>query len=863
MKYIPDIARTGGRCRTGLAGIRPLLLLISLPVLFGSLSPAQGQGSKADYERAAALAQRTRNTVFRASVRPHWLSGGAKLWYRVETAPGEHEFVLIDAEQGARRPAFDHDRLAAALGEVLGKSIDSKRLPFRTTRFVDDRDEIRFTAEGKTWRFSIATGELIASSDDQPDSESLPSDRRPRPSRGGGEETSVRFINQTDEDVELFWIDPEGRRRSYGMIRVGEERDQHTYAKHVWLIAGHSGRTLGVFEATAEPASAVIDGRTPPEEEPRRPAPRGRSPDENWQAEIREHNVWLRSRESGQETQLSHDGTEDDPYEARFHWSPDSRRLVAMQVRRGERREVHLIEAAPDGQLQPKLHTIEYAKPGDVLPVPRPRLFEVEERRPIAVSEELFPNAWRIEHVHWWPDSTGFTFLYNQRGHQVLRIVEIDASTGHARALVDEQSPTFIDYAHKEFTRYLDDTREILWMSERDGWNHLYLYDAATGQVKNQITRGEWVVRGVEHVDPEQRQIWFRAGGIRPGQNPYYIHYCRINFDGTGLVILTEGDGTHEVEFSPDRRFLVDTWSRVDHPPVTDLRRANDGSLICELERADWSRLLETGWKRPERFTAMGRDGTTDIYGVIYRPTSFDSQQSYPVIEQIYAGPQGAFVPKRFAPLHGPQSLAELGFIVVQIDGMGTSHRSKAFHDVCWKNLADSGFPDRILWIKAAAAEACPQMDLSRIGIYGGSAGGQSALRALLAHGDFYKAAVTDCGCHDNRLDKVWWNELWMGWPVGSHYAEQSNVTNAHKLQGKLLLTVGALDRNVDPSSTMQVVDALIRADKDFELVVFPGRGHGAGESEYGKRRRQDFFVRHLLGVEPRWEGSAPDGESP
>jgi len=248
---------------------------------------------------------------------------------------------------------------------------------------------------------------------------------------------------------------------------------------------------------------------------------------------------------------------------------------------------------------------------------------------------------------------------------------------------------------------------------------------------------------------------------------------------------------------------------------------------------------------------ARARDGVTDIYGVINRPTNFDPGKKYAVIENIYAGPQGAFVPKGFSTLNSMQGLAELGFIVVQTDGLGTSFRSKKFHDVCWKNLVDAGFPDRILWLKEAAAKY-PSMDLTRVGIYGGSAGGQNALGALLTHGEFYKAAVADCGCHDNRMDKIWWNEQWMGWPIGKHYEEQSNVTLAHNLTGKLLLTVGELDKNVDPATTMQVVNALIKADKDFDLVVFPGAGHGAGGSPYGRRRMQDFFVRHLLGVEPR-----------
>jgi dipeptidyl aminopeptidase/acylaminoacyl peptidase len=473
----------------------------------------------------------------------------------------------------------------------------------------------------------------------------------------------------------------------------------------------------------------------------------------------------------------------------------------------------------------------------------------VAARKEIPVADDLFPNPWSVRDVRWSADSRRFTFLYNQRGHQVLRLIAVNAKTGAARAVIDEQSKTFIDYNSKLFIHYLDSTNEIIWMSERDGWNHLYLYDAATGRVKNPITKGQWVVRGVERVDDEARQIWFRVGGFFPSQDPYYIHYGRVNFDGGGLTLLTEGDGTHTIAYSPDRRFFLDTYSRVDLAPVTELRRADDGRCVCKLERGDMSALRKTGWRTPERFVAKGRDDETDIYGVIFRPTNFDVNKKYAVIEQIYAGPQGSFVPKGFRPFYYPQELAELGFIVVQIDGMGTSNRSKAFHDVCWKNLGDAGFPDRIRWMKAAAAKY-PYMDLDRVGIYGGSAGGQNALGAVLAHADFYKAASANCGCHDNRMDKIWWNELWMGWPIGPHYAEQSNVTNAHKLRGKLLLSVGELDRNVDPASTMQVVNALIKAGKDFELVVVPGAGHGT-PGGYSKRREQDFFVRHLLGVAP------------
>ena len=360
-------------------------------------------------------------------------------------------------------------------------------------------------------------------------------------------------------------------------------------------------------------------------------------------------------------------------------------------------------------------------------------------------------------------------------------------------------------------------------------------------------------MRGVDRVDVERRQIWFRASGLFADQDPYFVHFCRVNFDGTGFTKLTSGDGTYALQHSPDGRFAIGIYSRVDLPNVCELRRTSDGSVVCELERSDWSALLKTGWQVPERFVAKGRDGKTDIFGVIIRPTNFDPAKSYPVIEHIYAGPHSAFVPKAFFDNQQMQGIAELGFIVVQIDGMGTSNRSKAFHDVCWKNLGDSGFPDRILWMKAAGRKY-PSMDLNRVGIFGGSAGGQSSTRAMLAFGDFYKVAVSDCGCHDNRMDKIWWNELWMSWPIGPHYEQQSNVTQAHRLTGKLLLVVGEMDRNVDPASTLQVVNALIKADKDFEMLLVPGGGHGIAESPYGQRRRKDFFVRHLLGVEPRRE---------
>jgi dipeptidyl aminopeptidase/acylaminoacyl peptidase len=574
------------------------------------------------------------------------------------------------------------------------------------------------------------------------------------------------------------------------------------------------------------------------------------SPDGKSEALIRNYNVWLRLNGSSDAVPLSMDGSEGNYYErASITWSPDSKKVAAYRIRPGMHRTIQFEDSSPADQIQPRYFSLEYAKPGDVLDLQQPVLFDVAERKQTRIENGLFPNPFELSKPVWRDDSRAFTFEYNERGHQVYRIIEVDGTTGRPRAVVSEQAKTFFCYSGKMFRHDIADGKEVIWMSERDGWNHLYLYDGVTGEVKNQITKGEWVVRGVDHTDDKQRQVWFHASGMYPREDPYYTYYYRINYDGSGLIRLTPALGNHTVTYSEDMQYYSDLWSRVDDPPALELRRTTDGAKIMDLERGDITPLLGSGWKAAEPFKALGRDGRTEIWGVIIRPSNFDPSRRYPVIENIYAGPHDSFVPKSFFVYNPMQSLAELGFVVVQIDGMGTSNRSKAFHDVCWKNLQDAGFPDRILWHKAVAAKY-PWYDLTRVGIYGHSAGGQNAMGALLFHPEFYKVAVASSGCHDNRMDKIWWNEQWMGWPIGSQYAAASNVDNAYRLKGKLLLTAGELDDNVDPASTLQAVHALMKANKVFDLLIMPGAKHTPG-GEYGIRKRNDFFVRHLLGVEP------------
>ena len=433
------------------------------------------------------------------------------------------------------------------------------------------------------------------------------------------------------------------------------------------------------------------------------------SPDKKWEAYVKDNNLYLspvrdekEKDKPKEEIALTMDGTANLRYDGwSIIWSPDSRKLATVKVRDVQERRIPLIESSPSSQKQPILQWRNYVKPGDVLPVYLPVLFDVEARKQMALNVTPYENQFYLNLTGWREDSRAFTFEFNQRGHQRYVIGEVSAADGSIRHLVDEQTKTFI-YYYNNYRYDLDDGKELLWISERDGWRHLYLIDGTSGQVKQQVTKGEWVVRQVDYVDETNRVVYFTASGFNKGEDPYNLHYCRINLDGTGFTDMTPENGNHRVTFSADRSYFTDVYSRPDLPPVSQLKRTSDASVVAGLQRCDVSALQAESWQMPEVFCAKGRDGQTDIWGNIYRPMHFDASKSYPVVEFIYAGPHDSHVDKDFKPAHHLVSkLVELGFIVVSIDGMGTSNRSKAFHDVCWKNLKDAGFPDRIAWMKA------------------------------------------------------------------------------------------------------------------------------------------------------------------
>ena len=825
--------------------------------LSGVATCAIAQGTKADYERSKSLTQRVADRVTREQLQTHWREDGS-FWYRVKTGPGsQFEWVDVNPVKGQKTVVISSVEMKKSLESV---SVNKPRgnLIDALEPIADQNGFYSLRIGGLWWTWNKTAGALKPDESQKDKMKSSDPYRGPKASLRQGSETFITIVNKSRGLAHLQWIDPDGKPKGYGHLQPGESRRQHTFGGHVWRVFDDKGNDLAWIEAEDEPTTIEIQSVDEKNSNEKTPVKKQKSglkskvqTEKASEFEIRDFNIYIRNFDSGELAELTTDGLEKDAYRGPFIKSPDGRYAIAQKVRPEQKHTVTIVESSPKDQLQPKTVEFQYLKPGDTIEQAWPVLIDLKSRKLIPVDKSLMENPWSVGEWHWAEDSSEFYFLYNQRGHQEVRLIGVTTKDGKARTVIEEKFESFVDYTNKVWMHWIRGTKTLLWMSERSGWNHLYLVDITSGKVLKPLTTGQWVVRKIEKVDEKNRQIWFYAGGIYPDQDPYHLHLARVGFDGSGFKVFTQGDGSHSVTFSPDGKYLMDRYSRVDLPPVHELRSADDGNLILKLEQADSKPLESSGWSLPERFVAKGRDGETDIYGVIYRPSNLDPKKKYPVVEEIYAGPHGAHVPKSWGLQMRQHQMAELGFIVVQIDGMGTNWRSKKFHDVAARNLADAGFPDRKIWIKEAA-KTRPWMDLNRVGIYGGSAGGQNAMRALIDHHDFYKVAVADCGCHDNRMDKIWWNEQWLGWPIGAQYEQNSNSVHAHRMQGKLLLIVGELDQNVDPASTMQVVNALIKSDKDFDFLIVPGAGHGSAETPYGNRRRMDFLVRHLLGVEPR-----------
>jgi dipeptidyl aminopeptidase/acylaminoacyl peptidase len=602
------------------------------------------------------------------------------------------------------------------------------------------------------------------------------------------------------------------------------------------------------------------------------------SPDGKLTAFVREYNLWVREIASGKETQLTTDGVKDFGYATNnagwtksdrpiLLWSPDSKRIATFQHDARNVGEMYLYNTRAG---HPQLQAWKYPLPGDENIFMLQRVvIDVEGARVTRFKMEPDPHRSTLcDHivcrggdwadVHWSADSEQIAFVSTSRDHKHEQLKIADASNGNVRDVFEEKVETFFESGNGRVNwRVLFPSNEVLWFSERDNWGQLYLYDLKTGKLKHQITTGEGNVTQVIRIDEKGRTLIFQAVGKQKGRDPYFTHLYKIGFDGKNMTLLTPEDANHEIALADSGAYFVDSYSRPEVPPVAVLRDAN-GKLVLELEKADISKLTATGWKPPIPITVKARDGQTDLYGLMYEPTSLDKSQKYPIINRIYPGPQTGSVGSRSfsAARSDSQALAELGFIVVEIDGMGTPWRSKKFHEAYYGNMADNTIPDQVAGMKQLA-QSHPWIDLTRVGVWGHSGGGFATASAMFKYPDFFKVGISESGNHDNRVYEDDWAEKWTGLlkknPDGTTtYDTQATQSMAKNLKGKLLLAHGTMDSNVPPNNTLLVVDALIKANKDFDLLMIPNAGHGYGAaSNYMTRRRWDYFVRHLLGVEP------------
>jgi len=727
------------------------------------------------------------SSIFNASVDAHWIAGTESFWYMQKGRNGDR-FILVDIRNRTKAAAFNQTSLAASLSAAAaGEPVDPNHLPF---------SEIAFPEAGAEGAADVG-------------------------------EMSFEAFNSS------------------------------------WRLDTTSG------ELAQEPS--LPDSSGPGE---------SLSPDGRLAAFVLDHNLWIRDTETRERYQLTADGTKDYAYAERSEtvshpvtlarlnetaepyavWSPDSRKIATFRMDQRNVSEMHLLEYVPGNDSRPRPWSYRFATPGEAaLPMYEPLIFDVAAKRAINVSSPAQPEVSLMDTeddvLQWWSDDSRTLYsLYAERGEKALKLLKTDPNTGRTEEILEERGSTFVeaslDYASPPCVHVLKNG-DIIWFSEKDGYGHLYLY-GPDGREKNAITSGEWAVRGILYVDENASLVYFLAGGREAERDPYYRHLYRAGLNGSGLKLLTPEDADHNVQVAPDGTAFLDTYSTVEQPPVTVLRDMN-GSVILELEKADIDNLTEMGWRAPERFSVKALDGKTDMYGLIIKPTGFNSSRKYPVVETVYPGPWIIVTAKSFPSdmawvnkiFWRGQAVAELGFIVVTLDGPGTPYRSKQFHDACYGRLGEAGgLADHVNALKQLAADR-PCMDLEHVGMFGHSAGGFMTAQALLTYPQFYKVGVASGGDYDSRFYGAYWGEKYEGLNA-SLYGEQITSLKASNLTGKLLLVAGDVDDNVNPCMTMQMADAFINADRDFDLLIMTGRNHDLSYDMYYLHRLFGYLKDNL-----------------
>ncbi len=766
-----------------------LLVLSALALAGGAHAQERRQFTAADYDQAARyLAQNLNGTVVGGTVNATWLPDN-RFTYRSQTPDGV-EFVLVNPGRRTRVPAFDHAKLAATLSQATGGSYTAQELPFQSIELSADASMVSFDVGNGRWSCDVKGTKCSDVGE----------------ARGGGFGRGGRG----------------GGRGGFG--------------------GGRGGGVAGVT-----------------------------SPDGKRMAYIKDWNLWVRDVATGQERQLTTDGVENFGYATDnagwagstrpiLLWSPDSKKIATQQQDERNVGDMYLVRTEVG---HPELRAWKYPLPGDsVVAMVQRVIIDVDAAKVVRLQmaadyhRATLGDNLSMNDYNWSPDGSQLALVSTSRDHKQAIFRVADAGTGAVRTVFEETVPT--QFESRTGWRVLWPTNEVIWYSQRDDWGQLYLYDLNTGQLKNKITTGEGPVTQIERIDEKSRTIWFGANGREPGQDPYFTHFYKSGLDGRNYVSLTPDDGTHSIDISPSGRYLIDTYSSPDKPPVSTLRDAS-GKLVMPLEKADISKLLATGWKPPTRITVKAADGTTDIYGLMWVPTNLDPSKKYPIINNAYPGPQTGSVGSRsFSAARGDrQALAELGFVVVSIDGRGTPGRSKSFHDAYYGAMGrDNTIPDQVAGMKELATKY-PYIDIDRAAMWGHSGGGFITADALFRYPDFFKVGISESGNHDQREYEDDWGERYQGLletiAGGSdNYEQEANQTVAKNLKGHLLLAHGSMDNNVPPYNTLLVVDALIKANKDFDLLIIPNAAHGYGAaSNYMMRKRWDYFVRWLLNAEP------------